>query len=182
MSQAIEVRSKVVATKPGGSVTPTVTKSPVPSPGPGPSAPPAPPKPQASTSSTPPSGPSVSSSTNNRTTVGDPSDTIIISVIVMMGSALIKDVAHNSPSVKPIVTGFALGAALLILGTFSPTLAKGLAITGMIGALLTNGDALLTSADKITQKNPNDPSFPKVGYVAPSLSDGPVGSNPLIGQ
>ena len=76
-------------------------------------------------------------------------DTIVVCTVVMIGSALIKDVAHGTPTIKPVVTGMILGGALLIIGTFAPTFARLLAITGLIGALMTNGSALITTTGKL---------------------------------
>ena len=123
MSEApITVASKEVAPKPGGKVVPTTSP---------PTQVQSPPKP--TWGSTQP----ISANTTG------PTDTIVVSIMVMMGSALIKDVAAGKPSAVPIVSGMALGTVLLIIATFAPTLARMLAITGMVGALMTNGGALL---------------------------------------
>jgi hypothetical protein len=50
-----------------------------------------------------------------------------------------KDIHAGGSPVKPVVSGFLLGAALLGLAIFSPALAKAFALLGVVGAFVTNG-------------------------------------------
>lgn len=142
--KAIDVKSTEVARK--GNVTPTTLKTENAPPRQGPTRTINQPTPQQSS---PPKTQKVSHTVSVKTpSASGSTDTIVVCTMVIMGSALVKDVAHGTPSVKPIVTGMILGGVLLIIGTFAPTFAKLLAITGLVGALMTNGSALI-SAGKI---------------------------------
>ena len=81
----------------------------------------------------------------------DANDIILISVGVMVGSTIIRNV-HNraSQNVKQkgkepnswgqtIVLGFFLTVALMILAIPFPTFTKGLALLGVVGAFAVNG-------------------------------------------
>lgn len=86
-----------------------------------------------------------------------PTDTIVTCTLVIIGTSLVKDVAHGSPTIRPVVTGMILGGALLIIGTFAPTFAKLLAIFGMIGSLMTNGLELTQATGRITTASAASP-------------------------
>lgn len=94
---------------------------------------------------------------------GSGSDTILVATLVMIGAALIKDVHEGKPSVRPVVTGMILGGVLLIMGEFAPTLAKGLAVTGMVGSLITNGAALMSVSNAITNPANSAPKTAATG-------------------
>lgn len=83
------------------------------------------------------------------TTGNGASDAVIISVIVIAGSAVIKDSAAGKFTFKPIVAGFMLGAALLLIAAASPGLAKGMAMLGVIGAVIENGPAVFKTVGGI---------------------------------
>lgn len=76
-------------------------------------------------------------------------DTVIGSTVVVIGSRAIADTASGHFTMGPIVSGFLLGSALLLLAFVSPFMAKGFAILAMIGALLKNGPAVFAHIGKI---------------------------------
>jgi hypothetical protein len=68
---------------------------------------------------------------------------VIASTIVITGTSAIKDVKEGKPPIVPIVSGFLLGSALLLLAIASPALAKAFALLGLVGAMVTNGGAVM---------------------------------------
>ena len=68
-----------------------------------------------------------------------PTDAIVASVIIIVGSTMIRNAHNKKNRFGPIVFGFMLIIALLIMATFAPTVAKGLAYMGMVGAFVVNG-------------------------------------------
>ena len=146
MSSPITTSSTEVATR--GKVTPTRTVGNAP-PRQGPTRVVNNPTPPTTSGANPPRPPTTKVQMVPNSSTSGATDTIIVCSMVMIGSSLIKDVAHGQPSIKPVVTGMMLGGALLIIGTFAPTLAKLLAITGLVGALMTNGSTLINIGEKI---------------------------------
>lgn len=83
----------------------------------------------------------------------DATDTIILSVAVMVGTTIIRHVKEKPKDIgegyaRPIIYGFFLAMALLFLAVPFPTFAKGLAYLGLIGAFAVNGGALFSLAAK----------------------------------
>jgi hypothetical protein len=70
------------------------------------------------------------------------SGTIIASMVVMVGSSLVVEAAEGQVTMGPIVFGFMLGSALMLIGFVSGPLAKMLAIMGVVGTLVTRGSDL----------------------------------------
>lgn len=68
---------------------------------------------------------------------------VIGGTIIITGTSVLKDIHEGKPPVLPVVTGFLLGSALLLVAFASPPLAKALALMGVVGALATNGNAAL---------------------------------------
>ncbi len=66
-------------------------------------------------------------------------DTIIAAVVIIVGTTMIKNAKHKKNKFQPLIFGFMLAIALLIMATFAPTFAKGLAYMGMVGAFVVNG-------------------------------------------
>lgn len=79
----------------------------------------------------------------------DPTDAIVGSVVVIVGTTLIRDTMQGKADMRPVVTGFLLGSALLLLSFGAPNLAKGLAYLGVLGALVTNGPLIADRLGKI---------------------------------
>lgn len=68
-----------------------------------------------------------------------PTDVIIASVVIIVGTTMIRNAKNKKNRFAPIIFGFMLALALLIMATFAPTVAKGLAYMGMVGAFVVNG-------------------------------------------
>lgn len=69
----------------------------------------------------------------------DATSAIVGSMIVIMGTTEIADIKRDGFHAKPIIVGFMLGTALLIIAVFNPEIAKAFAYLGVVGALVTNG-------------------------------------------
>ncbi len=67
------------------------------------------------------------------------SGVIITSVVVMVGTTLVVEAAEGQVTMGPIVFGFMLGSALMLIGFVSAPLARMLAIMGVVGTLVTRG-------------------------------------------
>jgi hypothetical protein len=77
----------------------------------------------------------------------EPTDTIIIAVVVMVGSTIIRHIQEKPKDVgkgyaQPIVYGFFLAIALLVMAVPFPAFTKALALLGMVGAFAVNGPAI----------------------------------------
>jgi hypothetical protein len=86
----------------------------------------------------------------------EPTDVIILSVVVMAGSTIIRHIKEKPKDVgkgyaAPIIYGFLLVIALLVLAVPFPAFAKGLAYLGLIGAFAVNGPAIYSLAAKAGQ-------------------------------
>jgi hypothetical protein len=71
--------------------------------------------------------------------MNSPTDIVVASVIIIVATTMIKNAKHKKNHIAPIIFGFMLLVALLILATFAPTVAKGLGYMGMVGAFVVNG-------------------------------------------
>jgi hypothetical protein len=72
-----------------------------------------------------------------------PTASVIGGTVIITGLSVLKDVHKGQDPVKPVVFGFMLGGALLLVSFFSGALAKALALMGVVGAFTVNGkDAL----------------------------------------
>ena len=78
-----------------------------------------------------------------------PTDAILGSVIVISGSTAIKNASQGKFHMSSVVSGFLLGSALLLVAMVSPAIAKGLAMLGAIGAVITNGPAVFGIVGKL---------------------------------
>lgn len=76
-------------------------------------------------------------------------DAIIGSVVVITGSTAIKNAKAGTFHMSSIVSGFLLGSALMLVAMASPAIAKGLAMLGAIGAIITNGPAVFGLVGKL---------------------------------
>lgn len=84
----------------------------------------------------------------------EPTDTVILVVAVMVGTTIVRHVQEKPKDVgkgyvEPIVYGFLLAFALLILAIPFPRFAKGLAYLGLIGALAVNGPSIFKLVEKV---------------------------------
>jgi hypothetical protein len=81
-----------------------------------------------------------------------PTDTIVMATVVITGSTLIKNAKNKKNHFAPIVFGFMLTSALLIMAMFAPTFAKMLAYMGMAGAFVVNGPSVFGVVSGIGKK------------------------------
>lgn len=77
----------------------------------------------------------------------EPTDTIILAVAVMVGTTIVRHVKEKPKDigkgyVQPIVYGFVLVLALLLLAMPFPRFSKGLAYLGLVGAMAVNGPTI----------------------------------------
>ena len=75
---------------------------------------------------------------------------ILAAGILVTGSTVIRDVHEGKPRAAPIIFGFLMVTALLIVSYGSPTFAKGLAWMSLVGALVVNGPAVTGVVSGIT--------------------------------
>lgn len=81
----------------------------------------------------------------------NPDSVVIGSVIVITGTSVVKHVHEHTFTFRPIITGFLLGAALLLVAMASPSLARALALLGLVGGLITNGPAVISLVQGVTK-------------------------------
>jgi hypothetical protein len=77
----------------------------------------------------------------------DVNDTIIVCVGVAVGTTIVRHVKENPTKVgkgyvQPIVFGFFLAIALMLLAMPFPTFTKGLAMLALVGAFAVNGPTI----------------------------------------
>src|SRR3954451_23160339 len=94
---------------------------------------------------------------------------VLGATIVITGTSVLKDVKKGQSPMMPVVTGFMLGSALLLIAMAAPQFAKALAGLGVVGALVTNGPDVLGTINTISKA----PSAPH-GPAGPA---GPKGAN-----
>lgn len=75
--------------------------------------------------------------------MASPTDVILLSGAIITATTVIRNTTDKKFHFSPIVFGFLLTAALLILSVLTPSFAKGLAIMGIIGAFALNGGPVL---------------------------------------
>ena len=73
--------------------------------------------------------------------------TIIVSVAIMVGTTIVRHIREHPKDagkgyVQPIAYGFLLTMALMLIALPFPTFAKGLALLGVVGALVVNGPTI----------------------------------------
>jgi hypothetical protein len=69
-------------------------------------------------------------------------DVILLSGALITVTTVIRNTTDKKFHFSPIMFGFLLTAALLILSAAAPTVAKGLAVMGVVGAFVANGPAV----------------------------------------
>lgn len=79
-------------------------------------------------------------------------DTILASTIIITGSTLIRNAKNKKNKFAPIIFGFMLTTALLIMSMFAPTFTRYLAYMGMVGAFVVNGPAVFGVVSGIGKK------------------------------
>lgn len=76
--------------------------------------------------------------------------TIIAAGILVTGSTVIRDVHEGKTRAAPIVFGFMMVTALLVISYASSGFARGLAYMSMVGAFVVNGPAVAGVVTGIT--------------------------------
>lgn len=80
----------------------------------------------------------------------DSTNAIIAAAVVISGSTMVKDgVEKKKFHFAPVVFGFMLASALLLLALIAPNFARGLAYMGLVGAFVVNGPAVFKLAGGI---------------------------------
>jgi hypothetical protein len=72
----------------------------------------------------------------------DATDAVLGSVVLIVGTTLLRRVMEHKPTTEPLVYGFVLATVLLLINLVSPRLAMYLAVMGTVGALVVNGPAV----------------------------------------
>ncbi len=86
---------------------------------------------------------------------GDPTELIIGSVTVIVTTTIVRHFASgeagkdSSKKWTPLVYGFILTLLLLLIATFAPNFARGLAIMGLVGAFAVNGPTIFELVGKL---------------------------------
>lgn len=88
---------------------------------------------------------------------------VLGATIVITGTSVLKDVKKGQSPMMPVVTGFMLGSALLLIALAAPQFAKALAGLGVVGALVTNGSDVLGTINTVSHapQAPPAPHAPK---------------------
>lgn len=88
--------------------------------------------------------------------------TILAAGILVTGSTVVRDVHEGKGRAAPIIFGFMMVSALLIISMASPKYAKGIAYLAMVGAFVVNGPAVFGIVSGISggQKGPLDQNLP----------------------
>ena len=88
-------------------------------------------------------------------------DLIIVTSAVVAGSTLLKDVKEGHPSAGPVIFGFLLAGALLLIAIPGEKFARGLSYFALIGALAVNGAAVFGIAGGLSKSTaPATPAAP----------------------
>lgn len=77
--------------------------------------------------------------------------TVIAGVSVAAGLTAVRKLFDGSPSeaMKPIVSGFIVGAVLLMLAIFSNAIASALAVMLLLSSVLLNGEAVMQAVGEL---------------------------------
>lgn len=88
---------------------------------------------------------------------GNATGTIFAAGVIVAGSTLVRDVHEGKGRAAPIVFGFLMVTALLLISMASPKYAKGIAYLSMVGAFVVNGPAVFAIAGGIAGSEPKLP-------------------------
>jgi hypothetical protein len=93
---------------------------------------------------------------------GTATGTVIAAGVIVTGSTLVRDVHEGKGRAAPIIFGFMMVSALLIISMASTKYAKGLAYLSMVGAFVVNGPAVFSITSGITgsEGKPVDQNLP----------------------
>jgi formate/nitrite transporter FocA (FNT family) len=79
----------------------------------------------------------------------DAASTVLGGTVVITGARVFADTATGHFTMQPVVSGFLLGSALLLVAMFAPSIAKALVILGMVGTFVTSGPTILDRVGKL---------------------------------
>lgn len=106
---------------------------------------------------------------------GSATGTILAAGILVTGSTVIRDVHEGKGRAAPIVFGFMMVTALLVISLASPKYAKGIAYLSMVGAFVVNGPAVFGIVSGISgSQKPLPPKAGESGAVAGEGSGGRI--------
>jgi hypothetical protein len=80
----------------------------------------------------------------------EPTGLIVAVGVIVTGSTVIRDVHEGKTHAAPIVYGFMMVIALLLIGMGAPRVSRGLAYLSLIGALAVNGPAVFSIASGLS--------------------------------
>lgn len=84
-------------------------------------------------------------------TGNSPTGLILGTGVVVAGSTLIRDVHEGKTRAAPIIFGFMMVTALLLISLGSPKTARGLSYMALVGAFVVNGPAVFGIASGISK-------------------------------
>lgn len=70
-------------------------------------------------------------------------DAVLGGTVVITGARVFADTANGKFTMQPIVSGFLLGSAMLLVAMVLPSVAKILIAAGIVGTFLTSGPTIL---------------------------------------
>jgi hypothetical protein len=74
----------------------------------------------------------------------DATDAVLGGTIVITGARVFADTAGGHFTMQPVVSGFLLGSAMLLIAMIAPSIAKALIALGIVGTFVTSGPTILS--------------------------------------
>lgn len=105
----------------------------------------------------------------------NPTGVVVAAGVIVAGSTVVRDVHEGQIRAAPIVFGFLMVSALLLIGMASPKTARGLAYLSMIGALAVNGPAVFSIVSGLSEAG-KPATTPPAGTATAGSTGG--GTNP----
>lgn len=79
----------------------------------------------------------------------DATNAVIGGTVAITGARVFADTAGGHFTMQPIVSGFLLGSALLLVAMITPSIAKALVALGLVGTFVTSGPTILDRVGKL---------------------------------
>lgn len=79
----------------------------------------------------------------------DAVDAVIGGTVVITGARVFADTADGHFTMQPVVSGFLLGSAMLLIAMIAPSIAKALIALGLVGTFVTSGPTILDRVGKL---------------------------------
>lgn len=76
-------------------------------------------------------------------------DAVLGGTVVITGARVFNDAAGGHFTMQPVVSGFLLGSALLLVAMVAPSIAKALIGLGIVGTFIVNGPTILDRVGKL---------------------------------